>query len=119
LGKRRIIGVQDCGASLLSFSFVAPSSDKLYFALGAVRSDGSSTADGDGVLEVRDVLLRASATSRSTGCSLVSRPEPMRPWLWLAGPLMCLAFRKARKNPCSSSETASLARPSSRGRSHV
>lgn len=56
LGSRRVLGVQDCGATSLSFSFVAPA-EPLYLAFGAVRSDGSATPEGDGVLEHRSRVL--------------------------------------------------------------
>jgi hypothetical protein len=54
-GARRVLGVQDCGARALAFSFVAPA-EPLFFAIGAVRSDSSATPEGDGVLEQRRVI---------------------------------------------------------------
>ena len=74
LGRRRVLGVQDCGASELRFSFTAPEVDRLYFALSVVRSDSSATAAGDGTAQVRRVLRAESAAgSSSGGCSVASR----------------------------------------------
>lgn len=58
VGARRVLGVQDCGARSLSFSFVAPGGP-LRFAAAVVRSNGSATPGGDGVLEVRGVIPSA------------------------------------------------------------
>ncbi|MET0389931.1 MAG: hypothetical protein ABW321_28420, partial [Polyangiales bacterium] len=49
IGKRRILGVTDCGASELRFSFTVPDVPELFLSLGVVRSDGSGTSEGDGV----------------------------------------------------------------------
>jgi hypothetical protein len=66
VGARRVLGVQDCGARALSFSFVAPA-EPVHLALGLVRSDSSATRDGDGVLELRRVI--GSGADAGGGCS--------------------------------------------------
>jgi len=63
VGARRILGVEDCGATQLDFSFVAPDTPELYFGAGIVRSNSSGTAEGDGVLELRHTLRRAGSTT--------------------------------------------------------
>ncbi len=56
VGRRRVIGVEDCGASAVGFSFTAPDASELVFALAAVRSDRSGTTEGDGVFDMRTTL---------------------------------------------------------------
>ncbi len=70
LEQRRVLGVSDCGASELRFSFTPKDDEELYFSLGVVRSDGSGTPDGDGVLEVRR-RIGARAANDAGGCSVV------------------------------------------------
>ena len=106
LGRRRVLGVQDCGASELTFSFTAPEVDRLYFALSVVRSDSSATATGDGTTQVRRVLrAESAASSGSGGCGVTSFP-PSRQLsagsagygfrlLALGGLLLC-AWRRCR-----------------------
>lgn len=72
LEERRILGVQDCGASEVSFSFTAPDEPELQFSAGIVRSDSSATADGDGVLELRWTIPQEGQDS-GEGCSVGSR----------------------------------------------
>lgn len=73
LGDRRIIGVQDCGATELRFTFTPEHDDELIFAASVVRSDSSGAASGDGVLDVRRRLERVG--TEQSGCSL---GEPRR-----------------------------------------
>lgn len=54
---RSILTLDDCGAANLRFRFTAPADPRVVFAASVVRSDGSETPDGDGVLEVRQVLV--------------------------------------------------------------
>lgn len=82
VGPRRIVGVQDCGASELSFAFTAPDSSALYFALGMVASDGSATASGDGVLELRTTLDQVGQAASFSGgaCSFQGAPPSGAPF---------------------------------------
>jgi hypothetical protein len=75
--ERSVLGVLDCGASELEFEFTAPDAPKLYFAAGIVRSDSSATADGDGVLEVRETLERSGASRENSGCSAAGGGEAL------------------------------------------
>ena len=83
VGSRRIVGVQDCGASELRFAFTAPDSSALYFAMGMVASDGSATASGDGVLELRKTLEQAGQAASFSGgaCSFQGAPARGGPFL--------------------------------------
>lgn len=98
VGERRVVGVQDCGASELRFSFEVPDAPVLYFAMGIVRSDSSGTPDGDGVVEVRRKLERGGASSASDGCSVRApshaSPEPAVGVLMLAIAAAVLARRR-------------------------
>lgn len=82
VGLRRIVGVQDCGASELRFAFTAPDSSPLYFALGMVASDGSATASGDGVLELRTSLDQVGQAASFSGgaCSFSGAPPSAAPF---------------------------------------
>jgi hypothetical protein len=55
LGQRRVIGVEDCGASRVEVSFVA-TGDPIEVSIGGVRSNEDGTANGDGVFDDRFVL---------------------------------------------------------------
>jgi len=89
---RRIVGMSNCGASSLRFNFTAPDVDEIAFAGGVVRTDESSTADGDGVVELTKVLHRRGAqeaTTGSTACAISTRARPDSP---LSSPLSWGAF---------------------------
>jgi hypothetical protein len=74
LSPRRVLVVQDCGARAVSFAFTAPEARALSFAAAVVRSDSSATAQGDGVLEVRETIWRDGA--QPSGCALGLSPSP-------------------------------------------
>jgi len=89
---RRIVGMSNCGARSLRFNFTAPDVDEIAFAGGVVRTDDSSSADGDGVVELTKVLHRRgaeAATTGSTACSINARARPDSP---LSSPLSWGAF---------------------------
>lgn len=93
VGKRRVLGVQDCGARALSFSFVAPAKP-LYFAASVVRSDRSATPEGDGVLEHRSVIAPLN-TSFAGACSFAAPAGDGAGWVAGLGTLLLqLAFRR-------------------------
>jgi hypothetical protein len=48
-GSRSLINLSDCGAARLVFRFTAGADPETYLALAVVRSDSSSTPQGDGV----------------------------------------------------------------------
>lgn len=94
IGARRVLGVQDCGARALSFSFVAPA-EPIHFALGAVRSDSSATPQGDGVLELRRVIGGSDA---GAACSFRAPSRADDGWiLGLGALLLPLAARRRRR----------------------
>jgi hypothetical protein len=75
-GSRQIVGVNPCGAASLRFRFVPRDVPRIAFAVSMVRSDNSESADGDGVLDLRQVVLREgerpqvdTVTAESGGCS--------------------------------------------------
>ena len=72
-GARRIVGVEDCGASEVSFAFTVPDTARLVLAIGAVRTDSSGTADGDGT---RHLVQCADADLRLLG--LDAQPGALR-----------------------------------------
>jgi hypothetical protein len=93
VGTRRVLGVQDCGARALTFSFVA-SEEPLYFAVGVVRSDRSATPEGDGVLEHRSVLEPLHPSSAGS-CSFGASSCAGAGWAFALGALFLqLAFRR-------------------------
>jgi hypothetical protein len=85
---RTILMLDDCGAANLRFRFTAPADPQLVFAASVVRSDASETPEGDGVVELRQLLVRqgtTGGTSTST-CSAGRPPDKPRalaslPWL--------------------------------------
>lgn len=50
VGIRRVIGVEPCGAAMVTASFVA-TGERIELAVAAVRGDGSETAEGDATFE--------------------------------------------------------------------
>ncbi|HEY4181095.1 MAG TPA: MYXO-CTERM sorting domain-containing protein [Kofleriaceae bacterium] len=69
VGTRRIIGVEDCGASRVEVSFVA-TGDPIEVSIGGVLGNGDGTANGDGVFDDRfrwPPLRQQSATGCSSG----------------------------------------------------
>jgi hypothetical protein len=87
-GSRQIVGVSNCGAQTLRFRFRAPDADSVAFAGAVVRTDGSETAAGDGVLELKRVLHRDGGVllNPNTQCSHSprSRPSKLALFLWAA-----------------------------------
>jgi hypothetical protein len=65
VGVRRVVGVEPCGASLVSLSFLA-SADPIELAVSGVRSDNSETPIGDATFERR---ITFNAAADSGGCS--------------------------------------------------
>lgn len=115
LAQRRVLVVQDCGAREVSFAFTAPDVSELHFAAAAVRSDSSATAQGDGVLEVRETIWREG--SEPSGCALArsSSPGPAGlPLLLLALPVLrrrVTAQRNAAPNVAVSSTACTRSSP--------
>lgn len=69
VGRRRIIGVEDCGASRVEISFIA-TGEPIDVAIGGVRSNEDGTPSGDGVFDDRFTLSQprhASVGLCSTG----------------------------------------------------
>lgn len=94
IGARRVLGVEDCGARALSFSFIAPA-EPIHVALGVVRSDRSATPEGDGVLELRRVV--GSGADAGAGCSFRAPSGDGDAWiLGLCAVLSALAVRRRR-----------------------
>lgn len=83
-GARRIVGVRDCRASELRFSFVAPAARRLIFAATAVRSDSQGDSEGDGVSELRAVIYDSARGRPSSGCAAAGRTD--------GGWLLCLLW---------------------------
>ena len=105
VGARRIVGVEDCGASMVAVSFVA-TGEELGLALGAVRSDGSGTADGDGVVEQRLTLGQHLSASGGGGCS-ASTGRGSVTWGALATAIV-VALRRRRRAHGRSSPTSAV-----------
>ena len=95
LDERRVLGVQDCGASEMRFTFTAPDARELFFSLGAVRSDGMSTLTGDGVLELRQRLTRDGAEQSASSCAALPRSGGRGVWVF-AGIVALLALPRRR-----------------------
>jgi hypothetical protein len=95
LGARRVIGVQDCGARELAFSFVA-TADPLFFSFGAVRSDGSATPEGDGVLEHRSALPAGGAPVGACAFEASPRGGEGGAWLWALGAIFVVRRLRLR-----------------------
>lgn len=92
---RTIVGVRDCGASELTFRFVAPDARRIAFAASVVRSNSSGTADGDGALDLRRVLYARGQTPEASGCTLVDADGAQRSDLVLL--LLVLASMVVRR----------------------
>ena len=105
VGMRRIVGVEDCGASMVAVSFVA-TGEPIGLALAAVRSDGSGTADGDGVVEQRLTLGQHLSTSSGGGCS-TSTGRGSAAWGVLATAIV-VALRRRRRAHSSCSPTSAV-----------
>ncbi|MES1171603.1 MAG: MYXO-CTERM sorting domain-containing protein [Bacteroidota bacterium] len=100
IGARHVVGVEDCGAGELTFTFTAPAGADLYFALGMVRSNSDGDPRGDGVLELRRRLRAAGTTG--AGCTVAGR-SPVR-WAWLPVLLLALAVHTRRRRPAGQSK---------------
>ena len=68
VGGRRIVGVEDCSAALVTVSFVA-TGEPIELAIGAITSDASGTVEGDGTYELRTVIGEHLVSSGGGGCS--------------------------------------------------
>ncbi|CAN5907894.1 hypothetical protein BH11MYX2_BH11MYX2_37620 [soil metagenome] len=84
LGVRRIIGVEDCGASRVEVSFVA-TGEPIDVSIGGVIGNDDGTANGDAVFDDRFTLsqsLKASGSgcASSDGATLLI---PLLAWLRL------------------------------------
>jgi hypothetical protein len=97
--RRRILGVQDCGASELRFSFTTPDAPALYFTMGVVRSDGSGAPEGDGVFELRRRITRdGTEADVASGCSVMLASKASGGAAWaLASAFLGLWLRRRRK----------------------
>jgi hypothetical protein len=76
VGERRIVGVEDCGASTLRLAFVAPTSGAVRFSMGVVLSNGAGDVGGDGVFEARTILLPRGADAVPVGGACAAAPGP-------------------------------------------
>lgn len=70
IGTRRVIGVEDCGASRVEVSFVA-TGDPIEVSVAGVRSNEDGSPNGDGVFEQRFKLDRLPQAS---ACTTVGHP---------------------------------------------
>lgn len=68
VGMRRIVGVEDCGASQITVGFVA-TGQPIALAIAGVRGDGDGTAGGDGAYEKRLILGQHLDASSGGGCN--------------------------------------------------
>lgn len=87
-GVRRIVGVTDCNAERLDVSFIA-NGEPIVLAIGAVRSDGSGTVDGDGTYERRYELGTTLVARGGGGCDAGGGPAR-----W---PLLLVVFAVLRR----------------------
>jgi hypothetical protein len=92
VGVRRIVGVADCNAARLDVSFVA-NGEPIVFAIGAVRSDGSGTADGDGTFERRIKVGGTLVAGSGGGCDATRAPG--LPWPLLFAAIVLRRRRRA------------------------
>lgn len=76
---RTILTLDDCGATNLRFRFTAPADPQLVFGASVVRSDASETPEGDGVVELRQVLVRQGSTGASSTSTCSARRSPDGP----------------------------------------
>ncbi|MEZ4404005.1 MAG: MYXO-CTERM sorting domain-containing protein [Kofleriaceae bacterium] len=98
VGPRRVVGVTNCGAHQLTFAFTAPASDKLFFGLGLVATDGSETAEGDGVVEVRQRLAQDGPVGAG-GCAIGGGGDGAGAATGLLVGLGALVGRRRRRTP--------------------
>lgn len=100
---RRIVGVTDCGATVLRFRFTAPDEPVLAFSMGMVRSDHEGDSQGDGALHVAHTLLRFGERPPpvvgKSSCSVSPTPgAALRlPWFVLALLTVGMTGRRLRK----------------------
>lgn len=87
IGNRRVVGVEDCGASRVELSFVATGAP-IEVSIGGVRSNEDGTPNGDGVFDQRYVL---SPSVRASGSGCMTGGEPS------AGLLPFIAWIVARR----------------------
>lgn len=92
VGNRRIVGVEDCGASRVEVSFIA-TGGPIEVSIGGVRSNEDGTPDGDGVFEDRFVL---SPSLRAGGAGCAAGGEPAGTMLPFIVALL-LRRRRSRK----------------------
>lgn len=90
VGARRIVGVEDCGASSVTVSFVA-TGEPIELAIGGVVSDGSDSAEGDGTFELRQMIGEHIVASGGGGaCDTAGQGG------WLVGLAALTAARRRR-----------------------
>jgi hypothetical protein len=98
LPGRRVLGVRDCGAGELSFSFVAPDSARVYLTASLVRSDSMGTAEGDGVLDLKRTLHRRGAQPDAGGGCALAGPSSASSGGGLAALLLVLLLRACARH---------------------
>lgn len=96
VGVRRIVGVEDCNAAMVTLSFVA-TGEPIELAIGAITSDASGTVEGDGTYELRTVIGEHLASSGGGGCSTGGDPGGAG-LVGLCG-LALVRLRAARRRP--------------------
>jgi hypothetical protein len=69
VGRRRIVGVSDCGASAVTLTFVA-TGEPIELAIGGVVSDSSGTAEGDQSYELRTMIGQRLVATGGGGCAI-------------------------------------------------
>jgi hypothetical protein len=91
IGSRRVVGVEDCGASRVEVSFVA-TGNPIEVSIGGVRSNEDGTPNGDGVFDERFILSPAFHASGG-GCAVGGDSFSVVPFVaWLL-----LRRRRSRK----------------------
>jgi uncharacterized protein (TIGR03382 family) len=93
VGVRRVVGVEDCGASMVAVSFIA-TGEPIDLSIGSVRSDSSGTADGDGVFE-RRLRLGDPFAVAGGGCSAAADHGGAPTWCLLAVSALIARRRRA------------------------
>lgn len=85
VGRRQVLGLEDCGARSLRFRWTAPAAGTVIFAGAIVRSNRNGDLDGDGVTELSAVFGPEGSTLGADGCSAgAAAGGATLPWLLLA-----------------------------------
>lgn len=95
---RRLFGVPACGASALRVQWTAPDEDvgPVWFHVGAVASDASDNAEGDGVSMWARELTSPSGPVQSEGCQ-VGAPTRGAGWRTLLLVVLGAGLRERRR----------------------